>query len=145
MLHPTGVFKERLSQSALFARMGTVKDDEARGVLDWLREKGMKFHFGHDEAEDLTEAEVLGQFKMYIAAVRIHGCLRLHRNVAPKFFALVRVGTPVNIADTQPEDATLGAAIPHPTDYNDPDPPPEYMASDAVFDPSPDSGELVPY
>ncbi|MDB4947330.1 MAG: erfK, partial [Labilithrix sp.] len=38
-----------------------------------------------------------------------HGCLRLHPNVAPKFFALVREGTPVNIANSQPEDAILGA------------------------------------
>ena len=29
LLHPTGVFKERLSQSALFAEMQQVSDDEA--------------------------------------------------------------------------------------------------------------------
>ena len=33
LLHPTGVFKERLSQSALYAKMLTVKDAEARAVL----------------------------------------------------------------------------------------------------------------
>lgn len=71
LLHVTGVFKERLSQSTLFARMGTVRDDEARGVYDWLRGKGMQFHLGSDEAHDLTEAQVLAQCKMYIAAVRI--------------------------------------------------------------------------
>ncbi len=53
---------------------------------------------------------------------RSHGCLRLHHNVAPKFFALVHVGTPVDIAQTQPEDATIGANVQRPTDYNDPDP-----------------------
>ncbi len=36
LLHPTGVFKERLSQSALYAKMQTVKDEEARAVYDWL-------------------------------------------------------------------------------------------------------------
>src|SRR6202022_3252501 len=35
-----------------------------------------------------------------------HGCLRLHPNAAPKFFALVHEGTPVYIAQTQPEDKT---------------------------------------
>ena len=75
---------------------------------------------------------------------RSHGCLRLHHNVAPKFFALVHDGTPVNIARTQPEDATIGANVQRPTDYNDPDPAPSYMASNKVFE-SPDGGTLVPY
>ena len=75
---------------------------------------------------------------------RTHGCLRLHHNVAPKFYALVHEGTPVNIAYTQPEDATLGANVQRPTDYNDPDPPASYMASEKVFA-SPPGGGLVPY
>ena len=75
---------------------------------------------------------------------RSHGCLRLHHNVAPKFFALVHVGTPVDIAQTQPEDATIGANVQRPTDYNDPDPAPSYMASSAVFA-SPPGGGLTAY
>jgi hypothetical protein len=71
LLHPTGVFKERLSQSSLYAKMLTVKDEEARAVYDWLLAKGMKFNLGADEATELTEAQVLQQCKMYIAAVRI--------------------------------------------------------------------------
>jgi len=71
LLHPTGVFKERLSQSSLYAKMLTVKDEEARAVYDWLLAKGMKFNLGKDEATELTEAQVLEQCKMYIAAVRI--------------------------------------------------------------------------
>lgn len=45
-----------------------------------------------------------------------HGCLRMHKNVAPKFFRLVSVGTPVSIAASQPEDATLGRNVPRPPD-----------------------------
>ena len=71
LLHPTGVFKERLSQSSLYAKMLTVKDEEARAVYDWLLAKGMKFKLGQDEATELTEAQVLQQGKMYIAAMRI--------------------------------------------------------------------------
>ena len=71
LLHPTGVFKERLSQSTLFARMQTVRDDEAWAVFNWYKEKGMHFAFGHNEETDLTEHQVLQQCKMYIAAVRI--------------------------------------------------------------------------
>ncbi|MCC7437720.1 MAG: fucose isomerase [Armatimonadetes bacterium] len=71
LLHPTGVFKERLSQSTLYARMLTVADSEARGVYDWLRQRGVQFQLGTDEATELTERQVLEQCKMYIAAVRI--------------------------------------------------------------------------
>jgi len=40
------------------------------------------------------------------------GCVRMHENVAPKFFRIVRKGTPVNIAHHQPEDNTIGIDIP---------------------------------
>ncbi len=45
-----------------------------------------------------------------------HGCLRMHKNVSPKFFRLVSNGTPVNISYSQPEDATIGRNIPRPPD-----------------------------
>ena len=64
---------------------------------------------------------------------RTHGCLRLHKTAAPKFYALVKNGTPVSIAQTQPEDATLGRNMPRPRDYQDPDPPTSHMISEAVF------------
>lgn len=44
-----------------------------------------------------------------------HGCIRMHENLAPKFYELVKVGTPVNIAYSQPEDATH-SNIPLPPD-----------------------------
>jgi hypothetical protein len=71
LLHPTGIFKERLSQSSLFAAMQEVSDGEAREVLDWLLDRGMRFAFGKDEATELTERQTLEQCKMYIAALRI--------------------------------------------------------------------------
>ncbi len=71
LLHETGVFKERLSQSSLYAKMLTVSDEEARGVYQWLLDKGMTFHLGTNEETDLTENQVLQQCKMYVAAVRI--------------------------------------------------------------------------
>ena len=71
LLHRTGVFKERLSQSSLYARMRTVTDAEARAVFDWYRKRGLRFHFGKNPETDLTEAQVLEQCKMYIASVRI--------------------------------------------------------------------------
>lgn len=71
LLHRTGIFKERLSQSSLAYETTQVSDAEAEAALGWLQERGMKFHLGHDEATDLTRSQVLLQLKMYIAAVRI--------------------------------------------------------------------------
>lgn len=71
LLNPIGVYKERLSQSALVARMRTVKNDEAQGVRQWLNGRGLRFITGKDEKSELTNAQILEQCKMYIAAVRI--------------------------------------------------------------------------
>ena len=71
LLHPVGIFKERLSQSTLFAEMGRVSDEEAQQVLDWLQRRGMKFQWGVDEEQELTQSQTLKQCKMYIAAVRL--------------------------------------------------------------------------
>ena len=73
---------------------------------------------------------------------RTHGCLRLHKNVAPKFFELARIGTPINIANSQPEDATIGRNLRRPTDYKDPDPPASVMISDRIFT-TPSGSQLV--
>lgn len=59
-----------------------------------------------------------------------HGCIRMHENLAPKFFRLVKVGTPVNIAYSQPEDATHGN-IPLPPDSG---PLPDYNSTMYVGD-----------
>ena len=71
LLNLTGVFKERLSQSALYAAMIKIKDEEAVAVYDWLIKKGVKFKLGVNEEEDLTESQILLQCKMYIASLRI--------------------------------------------------------------------------
>lgn len=71
MLNPLGIYKERLSQSALWAEMQTVTDAEADAIGAWLREAGMTFRLGTNEATELTESQLRWQFKMYIAALRI--------------------------------------------------------------------------
>ena len=71
MLNPTGVYKERLSQSALVAAMRDVSDAEAQAIRDWLDARGMKFDIGPDETIHLTDTQILDQCKMYIAALRI--------------------------------------------------------------------------
>jgi L-fucose isomerase-like protein len=71
LLHRTGVFKERLSQSALYAEMLQVGDDEAKKVRRWLDERGVQFKTGPNPETDLTDAQILEQCKMYIAALRV--------------------------------------------------------------------------
>lgn len=71
LLNPTGVFKERLSQSALYFESTQVADAEAFAVRQWMEKKGMTFETGKQHAKHLTDKQILDQCKMYIAAVRI--------------------------------------------------------------------------
>ena len=71
LLHPTGCFKERLSQSTLYAATQAVSDDDAAAVFAWLKRKGLQMNLGTDEAAELTTPQVLLQCKMYVAAVRL--------------------------------------------------------------------------
>ena len=71
LLNRLGIYKERLSQSALYAEMLTVSDAEADAVGAWLIEHGMTFKLGTDEATELTTTQLRWQYKMYIAALRI--------------------------------------------------------------------------
>jgi len=64
---------------------------------------------------------------------RTHRCIRLHKNVAPKFFELVHQGTPVNISESQPEDSQYGHSVKRPQDFRDDDPPAALMISSAAF------------
>jgi len=71
LLNPMGIYKERLSQSSLFAAMKTVKDEEATAVRRWLDARGVKFNTGSNPEKDLTDDQIHEQCKMYIAAVRM--------------------------------------------------------------------------
>lgn len=71
LLNLAGVFKERLSQSALYAATREVSEEEAAAVYGWLRRKGISFQLGTNEETELTERQVLEQCKMYLAAVRM--------------------------------------------------------------------------
>lgn len=63
-----------------------------------------------------------------------HGCVRLPVKAAPKIFNLVRTGTPLSIATSQPEDESPEAkALPVLDDTTMPDPPNSYMMSSQFF------------
>ena len=67
------------------------------------------------------------------ARPRSHGCIRLHREAAARLFALVKVGTPVNISTTQPEDSKYGHLVRKLDQSKDPDPPRSLLMSPAWF------------
>ncbi len=127
LLHGTGVFKERLSQSALYAKMLTVSESEARGVYDWYRKKGLKFRLGSDEESELTEKQVLAQCKMYVAAVRMadeFGCATIGiqyqqglKDLAPASDlvegTLNNVDRPLVYREGTREELFKGEALPH--------------------------------
>ncbi|MGH3500918.1 MAG: hypothetical protein ACRDQA_08495 [Nocardioidaceae bacterium] len=71
LLNPIGIYKERLSQSALVAEMNKVGDEEVSRVRSWLDEAGLAFHFGTDPQTELTPDQVESQLRMYVAALRI--------------------------------------------------------------------------
>ncbi len=110
------------------------RGDDVRPGLSGVS-PGAGYHYvGYPMAWWVEFAPAYGFHQGYVWPIpHTHGCLRLHPSAAPRFFALVRIGTPVNIAESQPEDATLGAHVPRPNDYKDPDPAPSYMVSSRVF------------
>jgi len=71
LLNPIGIYKERLSQSSLWAEMQTVSNDDAAAIGSWLTDAGMTFKLGTDEKTELTQAQLTWQYKMYLAALRI--------------------------------------------------------------------------
>ena len=78
LLNPTGVYKERLSQSALYYESTQVAEEDARRIFEWYRDRGMTFDFGPNEQTDLTEDQVLQQCRMYAAALRIADAFGCH-------------------------------------------------------------------
>jgi len=76
IMNPLGIYKERLSQSALVAEMRQVSEEEAQAASIWLDNRGMTFVTGMDDATELTDRQILEQLKMYIAAVRIADVFR---------------------------------------------------------------------
>lgn len=67
------------------------------------------------------------------AQPRTHGCVRMHRQAAARLYALVRVGTPVDIASGQPEDEKYAKDVVRIDQSRDPDPPRSLLMSPEWF------------
>ena len=68
LLNQTGVFKERLSQSALYYESMQVSKTEAAVCRRWFEDRGLRFDTSRGQ---LTDKQIEMQCKMYVAAVRI--------------------------------------------------------------------------
>ncbi len=62
-----------------------------------------------------------------------HGCIRLPMKSAAKIFAMTKVGTPLLIQPSHPEDATVGRTLPILDDGPLPNPPKSYLLSAKFF------------
>jgi hypothetical protein len=62
-----------------------------------------------------------------------HGCVRMPLKSAKKVFQLVRVGTPINVARSQPWDDTVGKTLPRLDDSSLRDPPDSYMLGSSAM------------
>ncbi|MFV0338039.1 MAG: L,D-transpeptidase [Chthoniobacterales bacterium] len=62
-----------------------------------------------------------------------HGCIRVPLKAVRDIFRMIPVGTPINIARSQPWDATIGKSLPVLDDSSLPDPPMSYMMSPKVM------------
>jgi len=71
LLNPLGLYKERLSQSALYYETTQTSEAEAQAVKQWMVDRGMTFVTGPNPQTDLTDEQILTQCKMYVAALRI--------------------------------------------------------------------------
>ena len=118
LLHATGVFKERLSQSALYYETTQVGNEEALAVRRWMEDRGMQFKTGPSETEDLTDHQILQQCKMYIAALRIaddFGChtigIQYQQGLKDLLPASDLVEGTLNDADRPPVTSRDGARV----------------------------------
>lgn len=118
LLHPTGLFKERLSQSTLYAAMLEVEESAAEEVLNWLLDRGMKFKWGKHPETELTREQTIQQCKMYIAALNLakeFGCdtigIQYQQGLKDLVPASDLVEGLLNNADRPPVFSTAGKEI----------------------------------
>jgi hypothetical protein len=96
--------------------------------------KGQSVDVGYPMAFWCEFAPAYGFHQGFVWSIpRTHGCIRLHKEAAARLYALVKVGTPVNIARTQPEDSEYGHFVRKLDQRNDPNPPPSQLMSASWF------------
>lgn len=115
-----GMPVELLNQSDLLAEMKFVEDSDAQKAFDWLESSGATFHWGTDEASELTRRQVFEQMKFYIAAGRIYDRYQLSAIGIPYQYGLVRCTSASDFPEgtlnnaERPEIRTLDGTVVNP-------------------------------
>lgn len=127
---PTGTFhieskiKDKRSGSYGFTRSGAPADIH----------KGQSVDVGYPMAYWNEFAPGYGFHQGFVWSIpRTHGCIRLHKEAAARLFQLTKIGTPVIIARTQPEDSQYGHFVKKLDQRNDPDPATSLLMSQRYF------------
>lgn len=94
-----GMPVEYLNQSDLLAEMQLVPDETAKRNLQWLKDRGVTFHYGTDGATELVEAQVIEQMKMYTAAGTLYKRYGLSAIGIPYQLGLVRCTPSSDLAE----------------------------------------------
>jgi hypothetical protein len=96
--------------------------------------KGQSVAVGYPMAYWCEFAPAYGFHEGFVWPIpRTHGCIRMHKEAAARFFQLVQIGTPVHVAVSQPEDATIGKTVRRLDQSRDPDPPTSLLMSARWF------------
>jgi lipoprotein-anchoring transpeptidase ErfK/SrfK len=129
--------KTPLGNHTIFAkdkthRSGTFGFDSRGNGAD--AHKGQSVAVGYPMGYWCEFAPAYGFHEGFVWSIpRTHGCIRMHKEAAARFWQLVSIGTPVNIAVHQPEDATIGKTVRRLDQRNDPDPPSGLLMSQRWF------------
>lgn len=116
--------KEKRSGSFGFTRSGAPADIH----------KGQSVEVGYPMAYWCEFAPAYGFHQGFVwSEPHTHGCIRMHKEAAARFYALVKIGTPVSIQRTQPQDAEYGHFVRKLDQRNDPDPPTSLLMSNRYF------------
>jgi hypothetical protein len=127
---PSGSF--RIYNKLKTKRSGSFGFTRSGGPADI--HKGQSVAVGYPMAYWCEFAPGYGFHQGFVWSIpRTHGCIRLHKEAAARLFQLVKIGTPVNISRTQPEDAVYGKLVRKLDQRNDPDPPTSLLMSDRYF------------
>ena len=127
---PQGSF--RINSKIKNKRSGSFGFTKSGGPADIHR--GQSVAVGYPMAYWCEFAPGYGFHQGFVWSIpRTHGCIRMHKQAAARFYQLVKVGTPVNIARTQPQDAEYGHFVRKLDQRNDPDPATSLLMSERYF------------
>jgi len=69
LLNPHGFTEHKIDQAWIIERGKTIDDKRITDALKFVKDKGVKFHYGEAKAEDFSENETREQLRDYLAVL----------------------------------------------------------------------------